>query len=244
MLLDLHAHSSGISHCCRIDARENILRAKAAGLDGMVLTNHYTKPYVKDGDALAFAHRYVDEYHAAKAAADELGVTLLFGIEVTMEKCDGAHLLVYGVEDSFVYENAAMYDYTQKELWDAVKAAGGALVQAHPYRREKNALLDTAMLDGVEVNCHPIYLYTHRDEMVEIAVKNNFALTCGGDYHADTERPICGTYVPSDVAKSRRALADFLLTAKTIELCDHEIGESAPVRITYTRGERIEISDI
>jgi predicted metal-dependent phosphoesterase TrpH len=244
MLLDLHAHSSGISHCCRIDARENILRAKAAGLDGMVLTNHYTKPYVKDGDALAFAHRYVDEYYAAKAAADELGATLLFGIEVTMEKCNGAHLLVYGVEDSFVYEHADMYDYTQKELWDAVKAAGGALVQAHPYRREVNALLDTSMLDGVEVNCHPLYNYSHMDDMTDIAAKNNLVLTCGGDYHADTERPICGTYLPDNIAQNRRALADYLLTAKTTELCVHEPHTDTPVRVTYTRGVGIVISDL
>lgn len=242
MLLDLHAHSSGISHCCRIDAKENILRAKAAGLDGLVLTNHYTKPYVKDGDALAFAHRYVDEYYAAKTAADELRMTLLFGIEVTMEKCDGAHLLVYGVDDRFVYEHAAMYDYTQKELWDAVKAAGGALVQAHPYRREVNALLDTAMLDGVEVNCHPLYHYTHMDEMKEIAAKNNLVLTCGGDYHADTDRPICGTYLPDAIGESRRALADYLLTTEKIELCVHEPHTEKPVRVIYTRGAGIAIA--
>jgi predicted metal-dependent phosphoesterase TrpH len=244
MLLDLHAHSSGISVCCQLDVRENILRAKMMGLDGMVLTNHYTKDYLDERGALAFAHRYVDEYYAGKAAADELGMTLLFGIEVTMEKDPNVHVLVYGVEDSFVYEHAEMYRYTQKELWDAVKAAGGALVQAHPYRREVNRLLDTAMLDGVEVNCHPLYKYTHRDEMVEIALKNNLALTCGGDYHADTKRPICGMYLPDDIAKSRRALADYLLTAKTFELCNHEIGEARPQRITYTRGEGIVISEI
>ncbi len=241
MLLDLHAHSSGISHCCRIDARGNLLCAREAGLDGLVLTNHYTKPYVKDGDALAFAHRYVDEYYAAKTAADELGLTLLFGIEVTMEKCGGAHLLVYGVEDSFVYEHAEMYDYTQKELWDAVKAVGGALVQAHPYRREQNALLDTAMLDGVEVNCHPLYHHTHMDEMAEIAAKNALALTCGGDYHHDSPRPICGTYLPDDIASTRRALADYLLTTKTTVLCVHEPHTEAPIRVTYTRGEGITV---
>lgn len=244
MLLDLHAHSSGISVCCQIDACENLVRAKAAGLDGLVLTNHYTKDYVDERGALAFAHRYVDEYYQAKRAADDLGLTLLFGVEVTMEKYCDVHLLVYGVEDSFVYEHPTMYDYTQKELWEAVKAAGGALVQAHPYRREVKRLLDTAMLDGVEVNCHPLYKYTHRDEMVEIAVKNNLALTCGGDYHADTRRPICGTYLPDDIAKSRSALAEYLLTVKTMTLCDHEIGSEAPTRITYTRGEGIVMSEL
>ena len=127
MLLDLHAHSSGISVCCQIDAREGLLRAKAAGLDGMVLTNHYTKDYVKDGDALAFARRYVDEYYAAKEAADELGVTLLFGVELTMEKHPNVHLLIYGVDDSFVYEHADMYDY--HDLLNA--DAGKKIIECH-----------------------------------------------------------------------------------------------------------------
>lgn len=241
MLLDLHAHSSGISHCCQIDARGNLLIAREAGLDGFVLTNHYTKPYVKDGDALAFAHRYVEEYHKAKAEADGLGMTVLFGIEVTMEKCRGAHMLVYGIEDSFVYEHADMYDYTQKQLWDAVKSVGGAMVQAHPYRREENLLLDPAMLDGVEVNCHPLYHHTHMTEMADIAATHNLALTCGGDYHHDSPRPLCGTYLPDNVATSRRALAGYLLTTETTRLLVHEPHTDTPHRVTYTRGKGIAI---
>ena len=55
MLIDMHAHTSGISTCCRIPAPDVIKAALDAGLDGIVLTNHYQRSYVKDGDAAAFA---------------------------------------------------------------------------------------------------------------------------------------------------------------------------------------------
>ena len=37
MLIDLHAHSSGISKCCRIDAEEVVREAVRIGLDGICL---------------------------------------------------------------------------------------------------------------------------------------------------------------------------------------------------------------
>jgi hypothetical protein len=151
-----------------------------------------------------------------------------------MEKDPNVHVLVYGVEDSFVYEHAEMYRYTQKELWDAVKAAGGALVQAHPYRREVNRLLDTAMLDGVEVNCHPLYKYTHRDEMAEIAVKNNLALTCGGDYHGGSVRVRCGMYLPDDI-KDTYDIAKYLETTDSVRLCVQDVGEDTPHDVVFER---------
>jgi histidinol phosphatase-like PHP family hydrolase len=43
MLIDLHAHSKGISKCSRIDGIDNIELAKSIGLDGFILTNHNHK---------------------------------------------------------------------------------------------------------------------------------------------------------------------------------------------------------
>ena len=41
MLIDLHAHSKGISRCCQIDGKDMVLVTKNAGMDGVILTNHY-----------------------------------------------------------------------------------------------------------------------------------------------------------------------------------------------------------
>ena len=73
MFIDLHAHTSGISTCCRVPAPEIIRAARETGVDGIVLSNHYQKSYVKDGDFGAFAKRYTDEYYYTKECGDAVG---------------------------------------------------------------------------------------------------------------------------------------------------------------------------
>ena len=221
MLIDLHAHSAGISHCCRAKGDRVIREAKAVGIDGIVLTNHYTKNYVKDEDYAAFARRYTEEYEQLLALGEAEGIRVLFGVELTMEKHDMVHLLLYGVEPSFVEESPMLFDWTQQELYERVHAVGGIVVQAHPYRKNVDAMLDLAYLDGIELSCHPKYEGTHEAELYALAQKNQKALTCGGDYHADTHRPRCGVYLPQEIT-TPQALAQYLANAQTLTLCVQE----------------------
>jgi histidinol phosphatase-like PHP family hydrolase len=123
MLIDMHAHSSGISRCCRIPYDEVIRRALDVGLDGIVLTNHYQKNYVLDGDAAAFAKKYTDEFRSAKAYGDAVGCKVFFGAEVTMEQHGGAHLLLYGIDERFIEETPTVFELSQEGLYRMVKAA-------------------------------------------------------------------------------------------------------------------------
>jgi len=66
MLIDFHAHPSGISHCCLIPCEEVIDVARGIGIDGMILTNHYQRWYAPDGDYTGLAKRYIEEYRRAK----------------------------------------------------------------------------------------------------------------------------------------------------------------------------------
>lgn len=50
-LCDLHCHSSGISKCCRIPYTQVIDEAKQAGIQAIVLTNHYVKENVVNSSA-------------------------------------------------------------------------------------------------------------------------------------------------------------------------------------------------
>ena len=54
MLIDLHAHSSGISRCCRYDYKTILDHAKEVGIDGIVLTNHYQAEYLDGKTAEEF----------------------------------------------------------------------------------------------------------------------------------------------------------------------------------------------
>ena len=235
MLIDLHAHTSGISRCCLLPAPDILRIACEHGMDGVVLTNHYQKCYLSEtftADELAAS--YVQEYHYARRCGEEIGVAVFFGIEITMERHGGAHLLVYGVEEDFPVLYPNLFDMTQQELYERVKAHGGTLVQAHPYRQNIDRLLDPAYLDGVEINCHPVYEGTHSAALIEFARANRLLLTSGGDYHADIYRVTCGVYLPDDV-KSSRDICDYLYATDEIRLCVQEIPERTAHELRYRR---------
>ena len=233
MLVDLHAHSKGISRCCQIDGKEMVFVVKEKGMDGIVLTNHYDKSYVTD-TAFNFARRYVEEFHYVNIHGFGAGIKVFFGIEVTMAKHNNIHMLIYGVDPTFVLKYPDIYDYNQYDLYQLVHEYGGILVQAHPFRGGKNVLLDLRYLDGVEVNCHPLYDGTHIEEMVEIARKNNLLITCGGDYHADTHRVKCGVYLP-DECRNVKDVVNHLNNAKKIELCVQETNSMDSYRYQFSK---------
>lgn len=233
MKIDLHAHSSGISQCCRIPAETVLSFAQNIDLDGIVLTNHYTKYYVKNGDVMAFVHDYIAEYEYAKRLGDEMGIKVFFGVEVTWEKNPSVHILLYGVSPDFLLQHPTLYDYSQKALYEAVKAAGGAMIQAHPYRNG-TTVLDTNLLDGLEINCHPLYHESCADKLIRIAQDQHLIVTCGGDFHADTYRPVCATHLPDSIVNEAQ-IADFLLSAPRVELLIHEPLTAQPYRYRYFR---------
>ena len=220
MLIDLHAHSSGISKCCKIPYDKVLTQAISGGIDGIVLTNHYQKSYIKDISIDEFIKNYISEFYAAEQYGKQKGCKVLFGIEVTMELYKNVHMLIYGVSPDFLRKNPFLFDCTQKELYELVKANNGVLIQAHPFRNG-STVLDTDFLDGVEINCHPKYSKSYAEELLKIAQKNHLILTCGGDYHADTYRPKCGMFIPNKV-KDNNDLRAFLLSDAEKELLIQE----------------------
>lgn len=110
-LIDLHTHTQPLSHDSSLTADVLIEAAKEAGLDGICLTEHDFFWNHEEVRQLALRHRFV----------------VIPGIEVNTE--DG-HFLVFGLE-RYVYGM-----HRTKDLVSLVVAAGGAMVAAHPYRRQ------------------------------------------------------------------------------------------------------------
>ena len=234
MLIDMHAHTSGISECCLGDAETILKIAKENGIDGIVLTNHYQRSYVRNGDINEFAKRYTDEYRMAKRLGDEIGVTVIYGMEVTMHRHDNSHLLVYGLSESFTEEFPEVYDMTQEELYALVKERGGLLIQAHPFRRGYYPL-DPRFLDGYELSSHPWYHTSAYDDVTALALKQGALITCGGDYHMDTPyRPYCGAFLPDTVSDPKSFVAA-LVAADPITLSLHEPEDEKKYLVTYSK---------
>ena len=110
MLIDLHAHTRPHSWDSELTPDELIERAKARGLDGVVLTEHDTAFDPEEARALGRRHRFL----------------VLAGIEMNVEE---GHALVYGLHS---YDVAM---HRLRHLAASVRAAGGAMIAAHPYRR-------------------------------------------------------------------------------------------------------------
>ena len=133
MKFDLHLHTSRHSPDSVTDPFELLRAAAAAGLDGVVLTEHdYHWP-----DA---------ELEALRAAAT--GLVVLAGVEVTAR---GGDVLVYGLTNPFAFPRGIRWG----ELCREVHRQGGVAVAAHPNRWgqpfEKVVRDSGADLDGIEV---------------------------------------------------------------------------------------------
>lgn len=233
MLIDMHAHSSAISRCCRATVEEVLETDKSVGIDGIVLTNHYQIEYTVNGDSDGLARRYIEEYYHAKEAGEKLGMRVFYGMEVTARQFGCAHMLIYGIDPSFTLEHSDIYDYTLEEMSRVVHEAGAVLIQAHPFRRGGD-LVDLAYVDGVEANCHPIYEGPCYDRLVPYAQEAGIIMTCGGDYHADTHRVRCGTYLP-DTLTGGKDLADYLRTVDSTRLVLEEPTAHASYERIYSR---------
>ena len=184
LLCDMHCHSSGISICCRIPYTQVIDEAKQAGIQAIVLTNHYLKENLINSPDKSWIDRYIEEYEQAEIYGNSVGVRVFFGVEVTMEFDRRVHMLVYGIAPEELKEFYNLYDMSLPQLSALCRKNGFALVQAHPFRGG-TTVLDTQYLDGIEINCHPAYGNTYSNEVIQIALKNKIAASCGCDYHGD-----------------------------------------------------------
>ena len=87
--------------------------------------------------------------------------------------------------------------------------------------------------DYVYFASHPLLRDPHV-LLCAFAREHGLIVTCGGDYRADTHRPICGTCLPDSITGSR-ALGKYLLEAEQTEMPVHEIGAPTPETVIYRK---------
>ncbi len=112
MRFDLHMHTTRYSLDSQMDPQTLVRRARAIGLDGIVITEH---------DWL-WTQEELDELHRG---CPELVV--LAGIEVSAAE---GHFLAYGVHNPFTITRKMRV----ADLCEEVHRQGGVVVAAHPFR--------------------------------------------------------------------------------------------------------------
>lgn len=110
MLIDLHCHTVERSDDSTAPAIELARNARAAGLDGIALTDHDT--FWPDDEI--------------ERLSDESGILVLAGVEINT---DGGHALVFGLSEYIFGMHRPAF------LRQQVDRVHGAMLLAHPYRR-------------------------------------------------------------------------------------------------------------
>ena len=111
MLIDLHAHTWPRSHDSVLSPDDLVVRAKKAGLDAIVFTEHDT----------------LWDYTSVQALCEKHNFLVMAGVEISTDDDD---MLAFGI-DNYVF-GMHRSDHPARH----VDSADGVLVAAHHYRRQ------------------------------------------------------------------------------------------------------------
>ncbi len=212
---ETHMHTSEGSACGVSTGREQALRYKEAGFTGMVVTDHFFNGNCAIPKGLSWeerVERFCLGYENAKKAGEEIGLDVFFGWEANYR---GTEFLIYGLDKAFLLDHPEMEFWTVEEQYEKVKAAGGVVVQAHPFR---DAIYIPAIhlypyaCDAVEgmnrANRFPCNAYG-----VHYAREHHLPMTAGSDCHIADDHEKWGI-LTEERAASGRHLAQMIREGK------------------------------
>lgn len=198
MLIDLHSHTWPRSHDSVLNPDDLIVRAKQAGLDAIVFTEHDTVWDYKSIEELRVKHDFL----------------VLAGVEIST---DDGHILAFGI-DKYVFGM-----HRSKELASYVERAEGALVAAHPYRRqmpwfsrndeEYRTALEKASRNQAYQYVQALEEWNGRGSEKEnefskrLCAMMDLPGTGGTDSHAISDVGKCATYFEAEIHDERELIA-------------------------------------
>ncbi len=152
---EVHLHTAQSSKCGFTPGQEYIEKFKAAGYDGIIVTDHFYHGNTAIDRDLPWA-RFVEEfckgYEAAKEEGDRRGFKVFFGWE---ENYQNDEYLIYGLDKEWLIKHNEILHASQQEMLEMVHEGGGAVVQAHPFRERgyiKNVNVHPFQCDAMEAS--------------------------------------------------------------------------------------------
>lgn len=132
---ETHLHTKEGSACSSAPADEMARAHKAAGYDGIFVTNHFfngNTSVPRDLPWEEWVEQYCRGYEIAKKTGDEIGLKVFFGIEYCVYSSD---FLIYGIDKNWLKRNEKLLLRSdERELFRTVRSQGGFIVHAHPFR--------------------------------------------------------------------------------------------------------------
>lgn len=152
-IYETHLHTSQASACGKSPGRDYIQRYIDAGYAGVIVTDHFYRGNCAVDRGLPwreFVNRFCAGYEDARNEGEKRGLPVFFGWE---ENFDGDEYLIYGPDREWMLAHPDMPTWTRRQQYERVRAAGGCVVQAHPFRARSynhTIYLSHALCDAVE----------------------------------------------------------------------------------------------
>ena len=183
------------------------------GYSGIIVTDHFYNGNTAVPRQLPWKEwvkQFCRGYEEARNEGERRGFDVFFGWEETFNECDD--YLVYGLDKDWLLEHPEMRKWTRGEQYRAVKAAGGCVVQAHPFRQHywiKRVVLSSGCVDAVEAGNLGNIERSYDALAMRYARKLGLPITAGSDVH--TVEQICnGNVFGVYVEEKLKSIDDFV----------------------------------
>ena len=191
---ELHCHTKTASLCSKVRPEDYIQFYIDKGYSGMVVTDHFYHGNTSVDRHLPwteFVDKFCEGFYRAKKVGDEKGFTVLFGFE--QKFTDGTdEYIVLGITPEWLKANPQIRDMKRVQFFKTVRAAGGFVIQAHPFRicyYISDIRLSLDYVDAVEVlNIGHDDKYSR--QALEYAKRLGLPMTGGSDIHSLKDRDV------------------------------------------------------
>jgi predicted metal-dependent phosphoesterase TrpH len=215
--LEMHLHTGETSRCGRISGSKVAELYKAAGYEGIVVTDHYHRGYFEKKftsrrlQEMTWAEKieqFLSGYRGALETGKLLGLTVLLGMEIRFDESKNDYL-VYGLDETFLRDCAQLYSLGlqnfRRLLQEKLGDGNFLIYQAHPFRPGSSPA-NPADLDGVEVyNGNPRH-NSRNHSALRFAEKNRLRRISGSDFHRRVDLARGGMIFPEKVTTNRQLL--------------------------------------
>lgn len=182
--IDTHVHTAETSPCGHVSAAELVRLYKAAGYDGIIITDHYYDNYFECMGKKPWEDKidlFLTGYKNALEAAKTEGLQVLLGMELRFGENFNDYL-VFGIDEVFLKENKKLYRLGLKKFKKLASKNGLLVYQAHPFRTGMIPA-SPSLLDGVEIyNGNPRH-NSYNVKALAFARENGLLMISGSDFH-------------------------------------------------------------
>jgi len=156
---ETHLHTCQGSLCGKSTGAEHARFYKEAGYQGIIITDHFVggnTAMPKEGSWKSRIDAFCAGFEDALAEGQKIGLDVFFGWEECFSRRDDGRdeYLIYGLDKQWLYDHPEVEFWTRQQYIDAVRADGGCMIQAHPFRKRdyiKKIRLGLQFCDGIEV---------------------------------------------------------------------------------------------